>query len=106
MSLDHFLVDVELHVAGDLTQDEFEAVLDQLAERAVAVRDGVDGDVSAESSSRTLTLHFSLDARTAEAAFARGVEAAREVLGGVASASTVLDKVTLAPVRQSSLFVA
>lgn len=88
---------VELEVAVDETFDrnEFDALFDSLADQVVELRNGIDGDVSANTKERIITIHLTLTDDTDEGAFTRGLAAARAAIHATGGSTPGWEKVTL-----------
>ena len=92
----HYLIELDLGFGGDeVDEASLHRLFDEIADAAADLTDGIDGDVSANTAKRTITIHLSLDDETDESAFSRGVAAAHTVVHAAGGPTPDWDKITL-----------
>jgi hypothetical protein len=96
--MSHYLIEFDIDLEDDTPAEAIEELFDALAAEVADLGDGIDGDVSANISSRTVTIHLSLDDERDETAFARGIAAARTAVHAAGIGTPGWEKVTLQPV--------
>jgi hypothetical protein len=94
--VNHYLIELDLDLAEDMPEEQMEALFDALADQ-VADLAGMDGDVSADLATRTVTIHLSIGGRDDEAAFALGLAAARTAVHAAGLPTPGWEKITLQP---------
>lgn len=93
----HYLIECDIQLLDTTDREQVENILDELAEQVANLGDGIDGDVSANMSTKTITIHLSLDDVSDESAFARGIAAARTALHGAGAPTPGWERITLQP---------